>query len=96
MSLATVISPIIRLRFSTSFVWILAVSPRPAKAYFPPVMNLSFQSWNVTGEMLCLRHNSAADVQVFKNSSTILAFSCGMRLLLIPILLPPVPKSIRM
>ena len=83
-------------RFSASFAWILATFPRgPAKVCFPLAMNLSFQSWNVAGEMLCLRHNSAADVLVFKNSSTILAFSCGMHFLLIPILLPPMPKNIR-
>ena len=59
---------------------------------FPSAMNLSFQSWNVAGEMLRLRHNLAADVLVFKNSSTILTFPCGVHLSLIPILLPRAKK----
>ncbi len=46
-----------------------------------PWRNVSFQSWKVADDTLCLRHNSAADM-VVKNSVTILAFSCGLRFLL--------------
>ena len=74
---------------------VIATSPRPAKACFPPSMNLSFPFWNVAGETSCLRHNSATGVPAFKNSGTILAFSCGVRPLLMPSQRPSAPKNIR-
>ena len=95
MSLATVISPIILLRFSTSLAWLLALSPPPARVCLPPWRNLSFQSRKVAGDTLCLRNGSAADMRVVKNSVTVLAFSWGVRLLLMPFLHPPEPISIR-
>ena len=60
-SLTTVISPIMRLRFSTSFTWFLVLPPLFRKASLSPCRNLSFQSCKVVGDMLCLRYSLAAE-----------------------------------
>ena len=53
------------LRFTTSLAWFL-VGPPAARTCLPPWRNLSFQSWKVAGDTLCLRHSSAADMLVVK------------------------------
>ena len=89
-SLATVSSPIIRLRLSISLLEVIAGSALPWRANpaLPASRNCRLHAWNVVGCTLCLRHGSAVPMLVLIYSSMIWIFCSGVNLVFVMPVLP--------